>query len=115
MESQETTPQGQVPITSLGEKTRQRAGRLIALRRDIERVVDSLNTKTKAVISAVEMLASVEGASVDVTYGSEIVNMMFSSRQFIDAALRDLPDDKDVAMLAEVYDLSKLLIGNPCQ
>ena len=86
--------------------TDSKARRLRNLRERVEAIFVRLPLKTKCAISTLVELQAVFGCSVDVDYGNELLFGRFGDNSFVLQAREELPDDQEVAYLAEVYELS---------
>jgi hypothetical protein len=54
-------------------------------------------------------LQQVDGLSIDITFGAEITNEFYQDGESVDAALEQMPDDRDVECLAKANCLSNLI------
>jgi len=88
-------------------KTLKPAGELLAMEERVRKICEGLDVKTKAVIAVLGELATLEGYTIGVKYGSDILHDELRSKVFVDEARKQLPDDPDMACLAKVYELTK--------
>ena len=79
------------------------ADKLIAMESQFRDIIAKLDPKSKAVIGILEELAAVEGCSVDVDYGSKILEEL-SDADAIQAAFKELSGDPDRDCLLDFYD-----------
>lgn len=101
-------------VLELPETIVSKANRLNQLEKDVRRVCNSFDAKTKCVIAALEELASVEGCSVGVKYGSKILyeELRCQFDEFVELAQKVLPSDPDIVVLSEVYQLADFINSN---
>lgn len=72
----------------------------------IRSIYEGLDIKTKTVICVLQTIAEVEGVTNDIKYGGDILYNRHSNESLVERALEELPDDKDIAVLSEAYDLA---------
>jgi len=103
--------QHEVLTTILAEVSQitDRADMLITMEDKVRAICDNLDVKTKAFITAIEELSRVEGLSIGVDYGSDIIYETLHDEKYIKAALEENPEDGNLAILAEIYKLSRLI------
>jgi len=85
------------------------ADKLQAMESKVRAICDRLDVKTKAVITILQKLAEVDGLGLDIEYGYKILGDIFTDKTFVDAALKELPGDVDIACMAEAYDLARFI------
>lgn len=83
-----------------------KADLLIAMEAEVRKIYDNLGPKAKIAITALQELTRVASHSVGVDYGNEILFETFGNMESIEQAERELPEDPDVAILAEVHSLA---------
>ena len=86
-----------------------KASRLRNLKDRVYEIYDRLDVKAKAAITALLELAAAEGCSVGVDYGHELLYVTGRDKVCIEQARAELPDDPDIAVLAEAYELSSFI------
>lgn len=90
-------------------KVTDRASRLNNLRNRVCDIYDGLDVKAKCAIAVLQELAAVDGCSVGVDYGYELLYTTGRDKGCIEQALAELPDDADIKILAEVFELSSFI------
>lgn len=90
-------------------KVTDKASRLNNLRDRVCDIYDRLDAKAKCAIAVLQELAAVDGCSVGVDYGYELLYQTGRDVGCVEQALTELPDDADVKCLAEVYELSSFI------
>lgn len=90
-------------------KTTDRADRLIAMEPKVRAIVERLDVKTKALISVLIELSAVESQSIGVDYGSDILWNTLRDIKHGEAAIKEHPEDVDLACLSEVYELARFI------
>lgn len=88
-------------------KTIKPADKLLAMEEQVRKICDGLDVKTKAVIAILGELAAVEGYTIGVEYGSDILHGELRGKALVDEARKQLPDDPDLTCLAKIYELAK--------
>lgn len=91
------------------EQVTDKADELLAMEDKVRAIYDRLDVRTKALFAVLNELARVDGMSVGVDYGNEIMYESLSDTSFVEAALAEHPDDADLAVLAEAYELAQLI------
>ena len=86
-----------------------KASRLRNLKDRVYEIYDRLDVKSKAAITALQELAGLEGCSVGVDFGYELLYVTGRDKVCIEQARAELPDDPDIAVLAEAYELSSFI------
>jgi hypothetical protein len=84
--------------------------KLAAMESKVRQIFDSLDAKSKAVIAVLEKLTVLESEGIDIKYGNEIENDFLHSREYIEQAVKQYPQDKDLACLNEVYGLAEFVL-----
>lgn len=86
-----------------------RINKLAKKERQIRRICDNLDTKTKCVVAVLQELAAVEGCSVGVDFGSDLLHAQLRNSNVVKQACKELPEDPDIICLAEVYELANFI------
>ena len=86
-----------------------RASRLNALKERVYRIYDCLDVKAKCAITVLQELAAVDGCSVGVDFGYELLYTTARNKRCVEQAQAELPDDADVKILAEVFELANFI------
>jgi len=91
-------------------KTIKPADELLAMEKQVRKICDGLDVKTKAVIAVLGELAVIEGYTIGVEYGGDILYGELRGKALVDEARKQLQDDPDLTCLAKVYELAESII-----
>jgi hypothetical protein len=86
-----------------------RADKLIEMEDSVRDICERLDAKTKCVIAILQEVAAVEGCSIGVDYGYDLLYSKLRNRELVEKARKDLPNDHDVACLGEAYELASFI------
>jgi len=89
-----------------------RADKLLSMEKDIRTIYNKLDDKTKCMIAILDELDSVEGKSVGVDFGNQILHEELSSRENAEKYIGKSANDPDITTLAYVYELAKFINDN---
>ena len=85
------------------------ADKLAGMEGKVRAIYDRLPVRTKALIAILQRIQAVEGMSVGVDYGNDILFNVLCDEKFVEEALKENPEDEDLACLNEAYGLAELI------
>ena len=91
------------------EQVTDTADRLNGLFPGVNRVVAGLDLKTRSIVGMLQEIAWVEGESVGVSFGNDIMCTVMHDYETIDQGLTDLSDDPDIIAIGEAYRLARMI------
>jgi len=85
------------------------ADKLAGMEGKVRAIYDRLPVRTKALITILQRIQAVEGMSVGVDYGNDILFNVICDEKFVEETLKENPEDEDLACLNEAYGLAELI------